>query len=85
MNDPKAHDALIAEFLALNQALIEVLRNQAQASGDSSRFLREALERGLAAMKATNLWSTPEERREAVLADAEARFSEIVTAASPKR
>ena len=76
--------SLTAELLAINQALNQVLAHLARASGDADQFLRQELERGLVGMKATNLWSTPPERREAVLADAEARFSDIVMSAKPK-
>jgi hypothetical protein len=69
---------LTAELLALNTAVHQLLDQAAEKSGNRKAYLSAVLERGLEAIGTTNLWSTPENQREAVYESARARFSDIV-------
>lgn len=81
--DPKFNEDLMAEFLAINTALTGILQTLCQASGEPKAYLAAQLERGLLAIHKTNLWSIPDDRKEAVAINAEGRFSEIIASAKP--
>jgi len=71
-------DDLIAELLAMNMALTQLLRAVSKMYGNPEALLRQQLEAGETAMRNTRLWSIPEERRDQVYENAIARYRDIV-------
>jgi hypothetical protein len=74
----KFEDDLLAELLALNMAVTQLLRAVANTYDDPRLLLEHQLEAGEQAMRSTHLWSIPDDRRESVYENAIARYREII-------
>ena len=80
----QAHENLIAEFAALNTAVIKcfsAITHLAVREGATAKaYLEKQLQSGEEALAKTNYWDIPEDRREAVIENARARYAEIIDA-----
>lgn len=78
MIDPDFHDAVLAELAAQNMAIMKALSGLAAIVGDREEYKRTLLEAGLRDLPTTDYWSVPAERKEAFLAQVEARYTALI-------
>lgn len=81
--DDKFADDVLAEFAVLNAAIIAALKHLAETQQDPASFLQQIHDRALRGFNATNYWSVPAERREALLANIEARWDDLIASVKP--
>lgn len=81
--DPMFQEDLIAELAALNTAVMRALSALAALAEDGGvprkLYLERILESGIRDIAKTHFWSIPEDRREAVVEKARARFTDIIS------
>lgn len=74
---------VLAEFAALNTAVITLLKRHALAHPNGrDKALSDLLDSGIQALETTNYWSIAPEQRDAFLENAKARYTDIVSSAA---
>lgn len=74
---------LIAELLALNMAVTQLLQTVSELSDDPEAWRHQQVALGEDRLYQTRLWSIPAERRAAVYENAQARFRDIMLSSRP--
>ena len=75
----KSEQDVLAEFAALNTAIITCLKQIAMTKPDPKAFLSNVLDSGLLALETTNYWSVPADQKETFLENAKARYTDLVS------
>lgn len=79
VTDPTFAEDLLAELAVLNAGVITVLRLAAMGAPDPDAFCAAIQAAGHQGLRHGNYYSIPPERRDAFLANVEARWDDLIT------